>query len=111
MPLHPKTLKIYSVRRDNFDVEGQMEKLWAFSGSFPRKDMELVEVVKGLVHTFWHDNTRPSSNTKDVLRLSRGSRNNEPHFKHYLDMTQTQLFDMFKVAHVELRLGQRSFEK
>ena len=26
-------------------------------------------------------------------------------------MTQTQLFKMFKVAHVELRLGQRSFEK
>ena len=37
--------------------------------------------------------------------------NNEPHLKHYLDMTQTQLFVMFKVSHVELRLGQRSFEK
>ena len=73
-----------------------METLWTFSGRFPCKDMKVVEVVKGLVHTFWHDNTRPSSNTKDVLKHCRGSRNNEPHVKHYLDMTQTQLFEMFK---------------
>ena len=111
VPLHPKTLKKYSVRRDNLDVEGQMETLWAFSGRFPRKDMKLVKAVKGLVHTFWQDNTRHSSYTNDVLKHCRGSRNNEPHVKHYLDMTQTQLFEMFKVSHVELRLGQRSFEK
>ena len=60
---------------------------------------------------FWNDNTRHSSNTKDVLKHCRGSRNNEPHVKHYLDMTQTQLFEMFKFSHVELRFGQRSFEK
>ena len=71
----------------------------------------LVEAVKGLVQTFWYDNTRPSSNTKDVLKHCRGYRNNEPHLKHYLDMTQTQLFEMFKFAHVELRFGKRSFEK
>ena len=82
-----------------------METLWAFSGRFHRKDMKLVEAVKGLVQTFWHDNTRPSSNTKDVLKHCRGSHHTEPHVKHYLDMRQTQLFEMFKVAHVELRLG------
>ena len=73
--------------------------------------MKLVEAVKGLVHTFWHDNTRPSSNTKDVLKCCTSSMNNEPHVKHYLNMTHTQLFNMFKISHVELRLGQRSFEK
>ena len=62
VPLHPKTLKKYLVRRDNLDVEGQMETLWTFSGRFPHKDMKLVEAVKGLVHTFWHDDARPSSN-------------------------------------------------
>ena len=72
MPLHPNTLKKYSVRRDNLDVEGQMETLWEFSGRFPCKDMKLVEAVKALVHTFWHNNTRPSSNTKDVLKHCRG---------------------------------------
>ena len=88
-----------------------METLWAFSSRLPRKDMKLVEAVKGLVQTFWHDNTRPSSNMNDVLKHCRDSRNNEPHVKHYIGMTQTQLFEMFKVSHVELRLKQRSFEK
>ena len=111
VPLHPKTLKKYSIRRDNIDVEGQMETLWAFSRRFPCKDMKLVEAVKGLVHMFWHDNTRCCSNTNGVLKLCRGSRNNEPHLKHYLDMTQTQLFEMFKFSHIELRLGQIFFQK
>ena len=71
MHLHPNTLKKYSVRRDNLDVEGQMETLWAFRDRFPRKYMKLVEAVKGLVHTFWHDKTRPSSNTKDFLKHCR----------------------------------------
>ena len=88
-----------------------MEILKEFSGRSPRKYMKLVEVVKGLVHTFWYDKTRPSSNKKDVLKRCRGSMNNRPHVKHYLDMTQPQLFEMFKISHVELRLGQRSFEK
>ena len=111
VPLHPKTLKKYLVRRVSLDVEGQMETLWAFSDRIPRKDMKLVEAVKGLVHTFWHDNTRPSFNTNNVLNHCRGSINNEPHVKHYLNMTQTQLFKMFKVSHVELRIGKRYFEK
>ena len=87
-----------------------METLWAFSGRLPCKDMKLVEAVKGLVQMFWHDNTRPS-NAKDMLKYCRGSHHTEPHVKYYLDMTQTQLFEMFKVSHVELRLGKRSFEK
>ena len=88
-----------------------METLWAFSGSFPYKDMKLVEAVKGLMQTFWHDNTRPSSNTKDLLKCCKGSFNNELHVKNYLDMTQIQLFEMFKISHVELRLGKIYFEK
>ena len=88
-----------------------METVWPFSSRLPRKDMKLVEVVKDLVRTFWNNNTRPSSNIKNVLKHCRGSMNIEPHVKHYFDMTQTQLFEMFKVSHIELRLGQRSFEK
>ena len=43
IPLHPKTLQKYSVRRDNLDVEGQMETLWEFSGRFPSKETKLVK--------------------------------------------------------------------
>ena len=73
--------------------------------------MKLVEEVKGLVHTFWHDNTRTSFNKKDELKNYMGSLNNKTHVKHYLDMIQTQFFEMFKFFHVELRLGQGYFEK
>ena len=76
-----------------------MEKLWAFSGRLPCKDLNLVEAVKGLVQAFWNDNTRPSSNTMDVLKQCKCSRNHELHIIHYLDMTQTHLYEMFKVAH------------
>ena len=88
-----------------------MENLWAFSGKLPCKDMKLVDEMKGLVQAFWYDNTRPSSNTRDVLKHYKVSRNHEPHIKHYLDMTQTKLYDMFKVTHPKLSLGQRSFQK
>ena len=109
--LHPKTLKRYSIRRDGLDMEGEINKLWAFSGILPCKYMKLVETMKGLVLSFWHDKTRPYSNTKDVLKHYRDSRHHAPHIKHYLDMTQTQIYEMFKDSHPKWRLGQRYFDK
>jgi hypothetical protein len=67
-----KNSKKPSIRRDSLAIEGQMEKMWAFSGRLPCKDMKLVEAVKGLVQTFWHDNTRPSSNTRDCVKTLQG---------------------------------------
>ena len=49
--------------------------------------MKLVDAVKGLVQSFWHDHARPSSNQKDVLKLRRGSKDREPHIKHNTDRT------------------------
>ena len=63
--------------------------MWAFTGRLPHSDMNLIGVVKGLVHYFWHENTRPYSNQKDVLKLRRGSKYHEPHIKYFLDITQT----------------------
>ena len=64
--LNVKTLRRYSIRREHLDTTTQID-FWAFIGRFPSHDMKLVDVVKGLVHSFWHDHTRPSSNQKDVL--------------------------------------------
>ena len=69
--------------------------------------MKLVDAIKGLVQSFWHDHTRPSSNRKDVLKLRRGSKDHEPHIKHLLDITQTELYERFRNEHKELNLGQR----
>ena len=68
-------------------------------------------MVKGLVQEFWHDNSRPSSNQKDVLKLRRGSRDREPRIKHFLDMTQIELYEIFRHEHNEFNLGQTSFKK
>jgi hypothetical protein len=85
--------------------------LWAFTSRLPRSDMKLIGAVKGLVQDFWHENTRPSSNQKYVLKLRRGSRDHEPHIKHFLDITQTKLYERFRTVHSALNLGQRSFHK
>ena len=63
--------------------------MWAFTGRLPHSDMKLIEAVKGLVQEYWHDNNITSSNQKDVVKLRKGSRDREPHIKHFLDMTQT----------------------
>jgi hypothetical protein len=49
--------------------------------------MKLFGAVKGVVLDFWHDNTRPSSNQKDLIKLIRGSRDHELHIKHFIDIT------------------------
>ena len=48
--LNVKTLRKYSIRREHLDTTGQTD-FWAFIGRLPRRDMKLVDAVKGLVQT------------------------------------------------------------
>jgi hypothetical protein len=105
-----KTLRKYSHRQDSLDIGGPTD-LWAFIGRLPHSGMKLIGAVKGLVQDFWHENIRPSSNQKYVLKLRRGSRDREPHIKHFLDITQIKLYEIFKTIHSALNLAQRSFHK
>ena len=57
-------------------------------GRLPSFDMKLIDALKGLVQEFRHDNSRPSSNQKDVLKLRRGSTDHKPHIKIFIDMTK-----------------------
>ena len=70
-------------------------ELWAFSSRLPRKDKEISEALKSLIEDFWKNNTRVSPNQRDVVRRRIGSQNCDPHVKHFLDSTQTQLFAKF----------------
>ena len=79
--LSTKTLRKYSSMREKLDTVGENDCL-AFIGRLPRIDMKLIDVVKELVQTFWNENTRPSSNQRDVLKLRKGSNECEPHVKH-----------------------------
>jgi hypothetical protein len=59
--------------------------------------VKLVEVVKGLMASFWHHNTKTYSNIRDVLKYRKDSRDRESHIQHYTDMTKT--------THEVLKLG------
>ena len=61
---------------------------WTFFGRFPFLDMQLLDASKELVQKIWHENTRPSSNQRDVVKLRKDTNDHKPHNKHFLDMTQ-----------------------
>ena len=84
--LNVKSIHRYSIRREHLDTTAQTY-FWAFIGLFPRRDMKLVDALKGLMQSFWHDHTRSSSNRKEGLKLRRGSKDYEPHIRHLLDIT------------------------
>ena len=110
MKCNIKTPRKYYHRWGSLDT-GVPKNLWAFTCRLPHSDMNLIGAVRGLVQDSWHENTRPSSNQKDVIKLRRGSRDHEPHIKHFLNITQIELYERFKTIHSALNLGQISFHK
>ena len=68
--LNRKTFQKYSVIRENLQTPGG-KYCWAFVSRLPRRDMKLIDAIKELVQTFWHDHTRTSYNQRDVLKLSK----------------------------------------
>lgn len=71
---------------------------------------KVLDEWRGIVIEFWNENSRVSSNRRDVLthRISRGVR--EEHQKQFLDISQTELFHKFQDAHPNITIGQRTFE-
>ena len=76
--------------------------------------MKLTNEIKSLIEKFWYDNTRVSPNIRDVLKLRVGSKIREPHPKHLLDMTQTELYKKkldASILPLNISISQRSFKK
>ena len=67
--------------------------------------------IKDLVISFWNDNTCPSSNNRDVLRYRVKANHYEHHTKHWLDITQHELYVSFCNEHPNVKFGQTLFEK
>ena len=61
-------------------------ELWKFSGRLPWKDKEISEALKSLIKYFWKNNTHVYPNQRDIISRI-GSRNHDPHAKHFLDST------------------------
>ena len=63
-----KTLERVVKRRVDFECD-PANSLWTSSGRLSRSDMKLTSEVKSLAAKIWHDNTRVSPNSRDVLKL------------------------------------------
>ena len=90
-----RTLRRVMLRHERLEDPTKNE-LWTFNGRLPRKDKEISEALKLLIEDFWKNSTHFSPNQRDVVRRI-GSRNREPHAKHFLNSTQTQFFAKFMV--------------
>lgn len=66
-----------SIVRENLENISQTN-YWAFIGRFPSSKMKLIDVFKRLAQNIWHENIRPSSNLKDMLKLKKGCKTNQP---------------------------------
>lgn len=115
--IHRKTLQRAMKRRKSIEID-PINQCWSFSGRLPRSDRKLTNEIKIIIEKFWHDHTRVSPNIKDVLKekKSLGSKDYKPeHAKHFLDMTQTQLYNKFVndkvLSAFNISVSQRSFEK
>ena len=85
LKMHPKTLLRAAKRRESIEND-PINQCWSFSGRLPRSDIKLNVEIKSLIEKYWHDNTRVSSNARDVLKLRVGSKVHDPHPKHLLDI-------------------------
>lgn len=91
-------------------LDESLEGNWAIMCRAPRSD-RIEDVVRNLVSSFWHDQTRPSSNTRDVMRYRIGPSIYENHIKHWLDITQFEMYMNFCNAYPHIKIGQTMFQR
>jgi hypothetical protein len=72
-----------------------------------RRDKLDPETVEAAVD-FWTQNSRVSPCKKHVVGLRR--KGVVPHVKHFLEMSQTEMYINFKNKHPQAKIGQRKFE-
>ena len=81
-----------------------------FQGRLPCKDKGIVDALRTLIERILHDKTRASPNQKGVVKQRIGKINCEPNAKHFLDMTQTQFYEMFLQRFPQIKISQFFFE-
>lgn len=61
--------------------------------------------------SFWNDNTRPSSNSRDVIKQRIGPDRYDLHVKHWIDTTKHELYVLFTKTNPHIKIGQTMFER
>ena len=89
-----RTIQRYIKRRNMLD--DSIENNWVNICRVPRKD-RIFEDVKRQVIEFWSTHSRVSSNRCDTIQIKdqeTGAKIEHP--KHFIDITQSELFQIFK---------------
>ena len=90
--------------------DSTLEGNWALMCRVPRSD-RIVETIKKLVIQLWIDNTHPSPNRRDIMKQRNGPKEYLQHAKHWLDVTQNELYLSFCNLNLDTMIGQTMFER
>lgn len=103
------TLRVGASRRQQLDL-GRGEALWASSGRAPRCTRILDDSMRDFIAQFWEMHTRALPDFKKALRHRVGRKQYIEHGAHILEMTQHELFCLFRETHPEIVISERTFE-
>ncbi|KAH9308100.1 hypothetical protein KI387_036011, partial [Taxus chinensis] len=106
--LSRKTVSRYAKRRKTLD-DSTMEGNWALMCRNPHSDKIEDNIVK-IVSDFWTERTHPSSNVRDVLKHKVTRNNYDEYIKHWLEITQHEMYIKFTEENSDVKIGQRMFE-
>jgi hypothetical protein len=104
-----RTVQRYIRKRNMLDEN--IQKNWVNICRLPRKD-KISEDVKRQVIEYWTAHSRVSSNRRDTIQMKdeeTGMKTAHP--KHFIDTTQSELFESFKQEFSDVKICQRMFEK
>lgn len=83
-----------AAKRRAVDIEGQEYGGWA-KMHWETKNLGLSEEKRTAAFFYWHNNTRPSSNTKDVVRDRIGRKHWQTHGKHWLEVPSPAFYQTY----------------
>ena len=90
--------------------DSSLEGNWEIMCRAPCCD-RIDDRIKDLVISFWNDNTHPPSNTRDVLKYKVRDNHYDRHKKHWLDITQHEMYVSFCTSNLDIKIGKTLFER
>ena len=91
-------------------LDDKIENKWVNICRVPRKD-KISKDVKKQVIEFWTTHSHVSSNRRDTIQIK--DQEIQPkieHPKHFIDITQSELFQTFNQEFSNVKICQRMFE-
>ena len=71
---------------------------------------KLTDEAKAVIKKFWHENSRPTGDKRDIVRQRKGVKEYNEHPKQLLEKTQTEIYLDFCNSGTNIKCSQRRFE-